>query len=80
MDDNKLKDLAEMLKLILVKLKKLNASYNMELFYSPENENLHFHIEITPRLAKLGGFEILTNDIINTLSPEEAAKFYRGEK
>ena len=80
MDEKKLMDLAEILKKILQKLKKLNASYNMELFYSPEGEHLHFHIEISPRLSIIGGFEILTNDTINSLSPEDAAEFYRGKK
>ena len=80
MDDAKLMDLAEILKKILMKLKKLNAAYNMEVFYSPDNENLHFHIEISPRLAIFGGFELLSNDTINSMPPEEAAKFYRGEK
>ena len=80
MDDKMLTDLAEILKKILKKLKTLNAPYNIELFYSPENENLHFHIEVCPRLAIWAGFELLTDDIINSVSPEDAAKFYRGER
>ncbi|MBR9691999.1 galactose-1-phosphate uridylyltransferase [Candidatus Woesearchaeota archaeon] len=80
MDDNKLMDLAEILKKILKKLKKLNAPYNMELFYSPDNEHLHFHIEISPRLAIWAGFELLTDDTINSVSPEQAAEFYREKK
>ena len=52
----------------------------MEIFYSPSEENLHFHIEISPRLAIWAGFELLTGDIINSVPPEEAAKFYRGEE
>lgn len=80
MNRQKLKDLAEILKKILIKLKKLNASYNMQLHYAPKGEDLHFHIEICPRISIFGGFEILTGDTINSLPPEEAAKFYRGEK
>jgi UDPglucose--hexose-1-phosphate uridylyltransferase len=80
MNEEKLYDLAEILKKILERLKEINADYNMELFYSPDNENLHFHIEISPRMALLGGFEILTGDTINSVSPEDAAKFYRGEE
>ena len=78
-DEKMLMDLAEILKKILKKLKYLNAPYNIELVYSPENENLHFHIEISPRLAIWAGFEILTNDTINSVSPEDAARFYRGK-
>lgn len=79
MDEAMMKDLAEILKKIFSKLKELNAPYNMEIFYSPESEDMHFHIEISPRLAIFAGFEILTGDVINSLSPEEAAKFYREE-
>jgi len=80
MNDRELTDLADILKKILLKLKDINADYNLELFYSPDKEDLHFHIEVSPRLALQGGFEILSNDIINSVSPEDAAKFYRGEE
>jgi len=70
-------DLAEALKKILVKLKKMNASYNLYYHYAPLNDELHFHIEITPRTATWGGFELSTNSIINSVMPEDAAKFYR---
>jgi UDPglucose--hexose-1-phosphate uridylyltransferase len=68
--------LAEIMKKILLKLKSLNADYNFSLQYGVEN--LHFHIEITPRLSNFAGFEIGTGTIINTMSPETAAEFYRS--
>ncbi|MEK6984290.1 MAG: DUF4931 domain-containing protein [Nanoarchaeota archaeon] len=77
LEENELQDLALALKKILVKLKKINASYNFFMHYSPEKENLHFHIEITPRIATWGGFEISTNATINSVLPEDAARFYR---
>lgn len=80
MNDEKLLDLAEIMKKILEKLKEINSDYNMELFYSPANENLHFHIEISPRISIFGGFELLTGDTINSVTPEDAAKFYIGEQ
>lgn len=70
-------DLAIALKKILVKLKKIGTSYNFFIHYSPKKENLHFHIEITPRLATWGGFEISTDATINSVLPEDAARFYR---
>lgn len=70
-------DLAEIMKHILVKLKSLNASYNFSLFYSPKGMDMRFHIEITPRIATYGGFELGTGLIINSVYPEDAAKFYR---
>ncbi len=68
--------LAEILKKILLKLKFLNADYNFYLQYGIEN--VHFHIEITPRLATWAGFELSTGTIINTMTPETAAEFYRS--
>ncbi|MBI2651466.1 DUF4921 family protein [Candidatus Woesearchaeota archaeon] len=81
MRENELYDMALALKRILLKLKMLNASYNFFLHYAPKKEKkeLHFHIEVTPRLAKYGGFELSTGAIINSIMPEDAAKFYRAK-
>ncbi|HLC50165.1 MAG TPA: galactose-1-phosphate uridylyltransferase [Candidatus Nanoarchaeia archaeon] len=78
MEEYEIRDMAIALKKILSKLKSINSSYNFFLHYSPEKENLHFHIEITPRMANWGGFEISTDAIINSVLPEDAAKFYRS--
>lgn len=77
LDENELMDLAIALKKLLVKLKKINVSYNFYIHYSPEKENLHFHIVVAPRIATWGGFELSTNAVINSVMPEEAARFYR---
>ena len=77
LEEGELNDIALALKKILVKLKKINASYSLFIHYSPSKENLHLHIEITPRLAAWGGFEISTEAIINSVLPEDAARFYR---
>lgn len=77
LEENELEDLAISLKKIITKLKKINVSYNFFIHYSPEKENLHFHIEVTPRIATWGGFEISTNAVINSVLPEDAARFYR---
>ena len=77
LEENELWDIALSLKKILAKLKKLNVSYNLFIHYSPAKENLHFHIEITPRIATWGGFEFSTNAIINSVMPEDAARYYR---
>ena len=77
LDEGEYQDLALALKKILIKLKEINASYNFFIHYSPEKEDLHFHIEITPRIATWGGFELSTGFIINSVLPEDAARFYR---
>lgn len=78
--DDEFTDLAGILSNVLAKLKELNAPYNIHFHYSPKGENLHFHLEITPRFAVWAGFEFCSNDTINSVSPEDAAKFYRGEE
>ncbi len=77
-DDEDYSGLADILRKILLKLKKLNLSYNFYLHYSPEKSDLHFHIEITPRIAIWAGFEFSSGVTINSVSPEDAARFYRG--
>ena len=49
-DEKGLQDLAEILKKILLKLKGLNAPYNLYLHESPKGKKLHFHFKINPRL------------------------------
>jgi UDPglucose--hexose-1-phosphate uridylyltransferase len=77
--EEELSDFADILKKVLERLKVLNASYNYYLHYSPAEEKLHLQLMICPRIARWGGFELSSHMIINSVSPEEAAKFYRGE-
>jgi UDPglucose--hexose-1-phosphate uridylyltransferase len=71
-------ELALMLKNILKKVSELNVGYNMMFYHSPKNSELHFHIEILPRTSTWAGMEFSGIYII-TISPEDAALFYRGE-
>jgi len=77
-DDKLYQDLADIMKKILLKLETIGASYNFILHYAPEGEDLHFHIEVLPRVATWGGFEFNSGIIINSVSPETAAEFYRS--
>lgn len=74
-------DLAEIMKKLLMRLDALNyPPYNVQIHNAlPNGENFHFHIEIAPRLSTWAGFELETETVINVVSPEDAAKFYRGE-
>lgn len=69
-------DLAEMLKKILPKVAHL-GSYNLFVLYSPKNEDMHFHIEICPRLGTWAGFEMSSGIIITSVTPEQAAEYYK---
>ena len=85
--EDELQGIAELLASTLRKLKELNAPYNYVLHYLPPNAgnsaglaDFHFHIEVQPRLSIWAGFELNTDIIINSVTPEDAAKFYRGEE
>ncbi len=79
MNDIAINDLAAMLKQVLKKISSQNWSYNFFFHYAPRGEDLHFHIEVCPRIAVWAGFELSSETIINSVPPEEAAKWYRGE-
>ncbi len=75
--EEELNDFSEIWHKILVKLNELGVSFNHYIHYSPDNADLHLTLEICPRIAKWAGFEISSNTIINSVSPESAAEFYR---
>ncbi|MDO8741444.1 MAG: DUF4921 family protein [Candidatus Woesearchaeota archaeon] len=78
--DREFHSLAEIINLILDRVMKVTDSYNLYFHYAPAQHDFHFHVEIAPRIAYWAGFEFSTNDVMNTISPEKAAKFYRKEK
>lgn len=78
--NDELFSLAGLLKKILLRLDDLGKPpYNLKVHNAElKGENFHFHIEISPRLSVWAGFELETGTVINTVSPEDAASFYRG--
>ena len=73
---------AKILKKILMKLNTMlnDPPYNILFHFAPDESDcndLHFHVEICPRLAKWAGFEFGSGVVINTMAPEDAAEFYR---
>ncbi|NOZ80242.1 MAG: DUF4921 family protein [DPANN group archaeon] len=79
MDSSQEASLAAMLHQVLSRLKQLQVSYNFTFFNARTEDGLQFHIEVIPRMAKWAGFEFGSGIIINSVNPEDAAKFYRGE-
>lgn len=69
--------IAEMMKHIVEKLHKENIPYNMFLHQSVLDKDEHFYIRICPRRSTWAGVEMGSRIIINTVSPENAAEFYR---
>lgn len=76
MDDAMIKELACVLKRALFALKKINADFNY-FIHMPVRGDFHMHMDIMPRVILRAGFEEATECIVNIVSPEDAAKFYR---
>jgi UDPglucose--hexose-1-phosphate uridylyltransferase len=83
-------DLANIMKIVLTKLKVClnDPPYNYLVHTAPFrrpkpgywrtiDQDFHWHIEITPRLTRVAGFEWGTGFYICPVQPEEAAKFLR---
>jgi UDPglucose--hexose-1-phosphate uridylyltransferase len=83
-------DLARVIKTILARMKKGlgDPSYNYVIHTAPLrrpkagywksiDSDYHWHIEITPRLTRVAGFEWGTGFYICPLPPENAAQFLR---
>lgn len=82
LDDGEKASFCTTLKTILARLRDGlgDPGYNYFLHYAPGGDDLHFHVKICPRLSTWAGFEYTTGIIINTMPPETAAAFFRGEE
>ncbi|MBI4154258.1 DUF4931 domain-containing protein [Candidatus Woesearchaeota archaeon] len=76
-DVEDLRELAGLLKKLLAKVAAVADSYNYYLHVSPPGKDLHFSVEILPRKSQWAGFELGTSEYIISVTPEEAAEFYR---
>ncbi|MBI4685267.1 MAG: galactose-1-phosphate uridylyltransferase [Nitrospirae bacterium] len=78
--------LADILQKILKQMDRILdiPPYNFIIHTSPfdreTNDYYHWHIELTPKLTKIAGFEWGSGFYINPTPPEEAAKFLREAK
>jgi UDPglucose--hexose-1-phosphate uridylyltransferase len=90
---NEIHDLAEILRFALTRLNIVleNPGYNLLLHTAPlqrpaterflsTRHDYSWHLEIVPRFNAMAGFEIGLGSYINTVFPEEAARFLRGEE
>jgi UDPglucose--hexose-1-phosphate uridylyltransferase len=77
LDRDEIMSLAKMMKAIVGKLNKYKIAYNMYLHQAVTDKDEHFYIRICPRRSTWAGVEMGSRMIINTVSPEEAAEFYR---
>jgi len=57
----------------------INMNFENEEYMAHFEKNYRFYIRITPRIYRLGGFEISTGMAINTVLPKECARLLRGD-
>jgi len=81
------KKLAEIFQIVIMKLYKgiNDPPLNFYLHDSPVSDThhdhfYHWHLEITPRLTRFGGYEMGSGVIIDVVSPERSAEFLRKVK
>lgn len=66
--------LAEIYENVMSKLRRVLEDFPYNLgFYSLEDENFHFFLDIYPRKISLGGFELSSGMLINSKLPEDVA-------
>ena len=57
----------------------LNPNFENEEYMPYLDKNYRFYMRITPRIYRLGGFEISTGMAINSVLPKECARLLRGD-
>jgi UDPglucose--hexose-1-phosphate uridylyltransferase len=77
LNENEIKSFARILKLILKKLNNLNLSFNYFFHQIISDTNQHFYLKIQPRDSVWAGIELGTGLVINSVPPEDAARYYK---
>lgn len=78
MSNGEVFDFADVLKKVLTVVHSLRYGYNFYI-HTSDKPHHHFHLEIRPRPNIYAGFELGSGIIINTMPPEEAAKYLRSK-
>lgn len=80
LDDNELKSVAKALRIIVRRINKLDLPYNFYMHQTITDPMEYFYLRVCPRRDTWAGVEMGSRVIINTVAPEDAAKFYRSKK
>jgi UDPglucose--hexose-1-phosphate uridylyltransferase len=78
-NDEEFKSFAHVLKIILVKLKALDLSYNFFMHQIVSACSQHFYLKIQPREGVWAGIELGSGLVINSIPPENAAEYFRSK-
>ncbi len=74
------RSLATHLKNLLTRLEITGLSYNLYAHQVVRDKNEHFYFRIAPRGDVWAGLELGSRLVVNTVPPEDAAAFYRGDE
>ena len=77
LNDQEFISLAKVLKKILNKLHNMDLSFNFFLHQVISVKNQHFYLKIQPRDSVWAGIELGAGLVVNSVSPEIAAEYYR---
>ena len=77
LNKKEIRSLAVALKMVLIKIHKLNLSYNLFIHQIISDTDQHFYLKLQPRESIWGGIELGSGIIINSILPEKAAEFLR---
>lgn len=77
LNDQERNSFAKAMKKILKKIDELGLPYNYYFHQVIHDEDQHLYMKVKPRGSVWAGVEIGSGLIINPISPEEAAKFYK---
>ncbi len=78
LNNAEIKSIAKILKYILLKMQALDLSFNYYMHEVVLFKDQHFYIKIQPRDSIWAGVELGSGIVINSISPEIAAKYYRS--
>lgn len=79
LEDVEIKEMAKYLKKILMKLNQEGIPYNYYLHQAVGDRFEHLYLRISPRRDVWAGLELGSRLVVNSVSPEAAADFYRAE-
>jgi len=77
LNNDEFKSFSKVYKKILMKLQSIDMSFNCFLHQVISDRSQHFYMKIQPRDSVWAGVELGSGLVINSIPPEEAAKFYR---
>ncbi|MFH1536476.1 MAG: DUF4931 domain-containing protein [Patescibacteria group bacterium] len=76
LSDKEIKGFAKIIKNLLTQLDKIDLAFNFYFHQSLTDSDEHFYFRICPRKSVHAGIELGSRLIVNTVAPEDAAKFY----